>query len=65
MKTRITNYKILDAQTITGDYIIELEIEQYRRFRCNKRYTKIIYVAKEDLINRLEELQEWRNKWKV
>ena len=65
MKTRITNYKILDAQTITGDYIIELEIEQYRRWLRNKRYTKIIYVAKEDLINRLEELQEWRNKWKV
>lgn len=65
MKTRITNYKVLNPQTITGDSIIELEIEEYRRFRRNKHYTKIIYVAKEDLINKLTELQEWRNKWRV
>ena len=65
MKTRITNYKVLNCQTIVGDSIIELEIEKYRLFRKNKHYTKIIYVAKEDLINRLTELQEWKNKWRV
>lgn len=65
MKTRITNYKVLNAQTITGDSIIELEIEEYRRFFKNKHYTRVIYVAKEDLINKLTELQEWRNKWRL
>lgn len=64
MKTRITNYKVLNYQTIVGDLMIELEIEEYRRFFKNKHYTKIIYVAKEDLINRLKELQEWKNKWR-
>ena len=64
MKTRITNYRVLNCQTIVGDSIIELEIEQYRFWRKNKTYTQIIYVAKEDLMNRLTELQENRGVWR-
>lgn len=44
--------------------MIELEIERYRFWSRNKRYTKIIYVAKDDLLNRLEELQKNRGVWR-